>query len=363
MPRPGETILSGNRKRKVNKRSNPDRTARLAQELFLVPPEIYGLEDRILTTENDPAPQTATSADKPDWPVVRQTHTDSAVNLVTWQYHARQTAHLAAFSSVLAATDYLTGTPYAACFAGIMAFCHWPIMHFGRKSLSRHMRERDVQNKKSTMYLRLSEMLTDLSGRAHLRQVPPVYIHTNVKLSNISVIGNPAFLSAHRPLLRLLNQRETYMMAAHEITHIASGDLKWNMAATLVSGLASSEVAWNLGTSLISLNSSNIIKAAMVGGAVFFANCTIELSRYLTREYHADRGAVLLGHDPDAMISALQKVFDAMSSKRTARASSWRAAGFFTGLDVSCVNYLQRNRPSRILGVARKYGIASTALK
>src|SRR5580692_8913251 len=120
-----------------------------------------------------------------------------------------------------------------------------------------------------------------------------------------------------RGLLQILDRDELEAVLGHELTHIINRDVRTMVVAAIFAGVITlfcqivyRSIVWggvwgrgrrgNFGLFLI---------IAMVVGAVgYFLAIVIRMAISRTREYVADAGSVELTHNPDAMISALQKV-------------------------------------------------------
>ncbi len=141
-------------------------------------------------------------------------------------------------------------------------------------------------------------------------------------------------VSVTRGLLDALTDAELEAVLAHELTHIRNGDVRLMVIATVMAGIVSffgemmfrsltdGRVRWRSSSSssdsTYSSSSDGDKKgggafAAIAIGLVLLAVCWF-LSQYIKfalsrrREFLADAGAVELTKNPDAMISALQKI-------------------------------------------------------
>ena len=155
-------------------------------------------------------------------------------------------------------------------------------------------------------------------------------ISRGLKLPTIRVIetdGMNAFASGlhegrfsvtvTRGLLQNLDRGELEAVLGHELTHIINRDVRTMVVAAIFAGVITlfcqivyRSIVWggvwgrgrrgNFGLFLL---------IAMVVGAVGYCLAiVIRMAISRTREYVADAGSVELTHNPDAMISALQKV-------------------------------------------------------
>ena len=123
-----------------------------------------------------------------------------------------------------------------------------------------------------------------------------------------------------RGLLENLDRDELEAVLAHELTHIINRDVRTMVVAAIFAGVITlfcqivyrSIVwggVWGGGGRDRRGNVGVFLLIAMVVGAVgYFLAIVIRMAISRTREYVADAGSVELTHNPDAMISALQKV-------------------------------------------------------
>jgi heat shock protein HtpX len=122
-----------------------------------------------------------------------------------------------------------------------------------------------------------------------------------------------------RGLLNKLNEQELRAVLAHELTHIMNSDVRLLIISIIFVGMISflaeltaRRMFFGMHMSRRGSGSRNQGLAAVVAfiilaiGYVFAILIRFALSR--NREYLADAGAVELTKDPDAMVSALQKI-------------------------------------------------------
>jgi heat shock protein HtpX len=128
-----------------------------------------------------------------------------------------------------------------------------------------------------------------------------------------------------RGLMNALNDQELEAVLAHELTHIRNRDVRLLVIAVVFVGIFSfvGEIAfrglWHSGGGMRSRRSSGgrdsgggaivaiIVALAMIAVAYALA-IVIRFALSRRREYLADAGSVELTKNPDAMISALQKI-------------------------------------------------------
>jgi len=127
-------------------------------------------------------------------------------------------------------------------------------------------------------------------------------------------------LAVTRGLLQSLSKDELEAVLAHEITHIRQRDVRLMTVAAIFVGFLVT-VGRTLGGGKGSAPNRNLALRSSGGAGIFFAIAAIvigalasalavlsELALSRTREFLADVGAVELTKNPDALISALQKI-------------------------------------------------------
>ncbi|GIX07495.1 MAG: Zn-dependent protease [Candidatus Poribacteria bacterium] len=157
--------------------------------------------------------------------------------------------------------------------------------------------------------------LVELSRRAKLPRAPALY-YMPTPLVNAFTLGTRSFpvVVLTDGLLRALNPRELTAVLAHEIAHIQHGDLGIMRLADAITRLTTI-AAW-AGQLLLLLNLPLILLTQirvpwtaivlLILSPALTALAQLALSR--TREYEADRAAVLLTGDPEGLASALAKI-------------------------------------------------------
>ncbi len=153
-----------------------------------------------------------------------------------------------------------------------------------------------------------------LARRAALPVVPELYVVPS-RMMNAFAVGNrdDSVICITDGLLRGLTLREFAGVMAHEMSHIANGDIRVMALADVVSRMTSAMstlgillVLFHLpalvqGTGVPWLGIGLLMVAPSIGGLLQLA-----LSR--TREYNADLDAVTLTGDPKGLASALTKL-------------------------------------------------------
>jgi len=117
-----------------------------------------------------------------------------------------------------------------------------------------------------------------------------------------------------RGLLGSLDDAELEAVLGHELTHIINRDVRTMIVAAIFAGIITlicqiiyRAIIWGgfrgrRGVGLF------LVIAMVVGAVGYVLAIVIRMAISRTREYVADAGSVELTHNPDAMISALQKV-------------------------------------------------------
>jgi heat shock protein HtpX len=122
-----------------------------------------------------------------------------------------------------------------------------------------------------------------------------------------------------RGLLQNLDRGELEAVLAHELTHIINRDVRTMVVAAIFAGVITlfcqivyrSIVwggVWGGGRGRRGNVGLFLLIALVVGAVGYVLAIVIRMAISRTREYVADAGSVELTHNPDAMISALQKV-------------------------------------------------------
>lgn len=158
-------------------------------------------------------------------------------------------------------------------------------------------------------------VLRDLAGRAGLETAPQLFYLPSALLSAFTV-GNPrsAAITLTDGLLRVLNTRELTGVLAHELSHVASNDLRI-MHLTDVMARATGVFSY-FGLFLLLLNlpllatgqatAPWLLVALLVFAPTLMSLLQLALSR--TREYDADLDAARLTGDPAGLAAALVKL-------------------------------------------------------
>ena len=165
------------------------------------------------------------------------------------------------------------------------------------------------------VFLDGKRVLRLIAERAGLPAVPKLY-YVQSRMMNAFAVGRAgeAAICVTDGLVRGLSLREFAGVAAHEISHIRSGDIKVMALADVVSRMTS--VMSTFGIIMLALNLPAIIGDGigvpwLAIGILLFAPTVgglLQLALSRAREYDADLDAAALTGDPDGLASALLKL-------------------------------------------------------
>jgi heat shock protein HtpX len=202
------------------------------------------------------------------------------------------------------------GILYAIIFGGISM---WAVRRVSPHMVLRMYKAKPVAPAEFPVGFRI---MADLARRAGLPVQPKLFVVPS-KLMNAFAVGRreDSAIAITDALARNLTTRELAGVLAHEMSHIAHGDMKVMAFADMVSRFTS--VMSTVGILSLVLNLGSfiggageqvpwlavlvLIAAPTVGGLLQMA-----LSR--TREFDADLGAAMLTGDPEGLASALRKL-------------------------------------------------------
>jgi heat shock protein HtpX len=168
------------------------------------------------------------------------------------------------------------------------------------------------QGGRSVQILRIVDALSD---RAELTVVPRVYVIPSMTLSAFAA-GRPdnAVIGITEGLLGRLDLREVAGVLAHEISHVRNNDLAlmgladaMTRFAQALAYLAVFLALFNLPAFLLGDSEIPLIALVLLYLAPT-ASSLIQLALSRTREFDADLEAASLIGDPEALVSALQKL-------------------------------------------------------
>jgi heat shock protein HtpX len=158
-------------------------------------------------------------------------------------------------------------------------------------------------------------LLTEIARRAGLPRVPRLY-YIPSRVMNAFATGqrDDALVAMSDGLLRRLDLREQAGVLAHEVSHIANGDLAVMAFADLVSRVASTFGLLGQILFLLSLPTALVTGMEMpwltllVLLAAPTLSALVQLALSRNREYDADLAAAELTGDPAGLASALDKL-------------------------------------------------------
>jgi heat shock protein HtpX len=192
--------------------------------------------------------------------------------------------------------------------------------------------------------------LESLAVRAGLARPPALWVVHNPALTAFSVGGphDSAIGISHR-LLHKLSRREVAGILAHEMSHIAAGDMTLLAVANVIGRLVRTLAFLGLliafllvlsGTGAVSMAGLFLVAAAPLCVSL------IHLALSRNREFDADRTAAALTGDPLGLASALQRI--ETDQHTLLRRMLWRAAEVPVLLRTHPPT---RDRIARLLGV------------
>ena len=166
-------------------------------------------------------------------------------------------------------------------------------------------RSKPVTEREAPQLYRIVRELTQARGLP----MPKIYVSDMPQPNAFATGRNPqhAAVSVTRGLLQVVDERELRGVLAHEISHVANHDILISSIAAAI-GTAITWIAymafWFGGSDedrnpLVGLLA--VILAPIAAGIIQMA-----ISR--SREYQADESGAYLGHDPEALATALQKI-------------------------------------------------------
>ncbi|MBU5575334.1 MAG: zinc metalloprotease HtpX [Nitrososphaerota archaeon] len=157
---------------------------------------------------------------------------------------------------------------------------------------------------------KLENIVKKLANEAKI-PIPKLYI-VNLPVPNAFATGrNPknSALAVTRGLINILNEEEIEGVLSHEIAHIKNRDTLIATISATIAGAISylAQFAWY--STFGDRNRNNILLLPLI---IFipFAAMLIQLAISRTREYAADYTGALISKKPNALASALEKIFE-----------------------------------------------------
>ncbi|WP_157014233.1 zinc metalloprotease HtpX [Mesorhizobium xinjiangense] len=160
------------------------------------------------------------------------------------------------------------------------------------------------------------DLMEDLAERAGLPATPVLHVIPSRMMNAFAVgHGNDSAVAVTDALVRQLTAREFAGVVAHEISHIAHGDVNVMAFADMVSRFTSfmSTVGlFSLTLNVLGLAGGYAAQIPWLAVVVLIASPTIggllQMALSRTREFDADLGAAMLTGDPEGLAMALRKL-------------------------------------------------------
>jgi heat shock protein HtpX len=231
--------------------------------------------------------------------------------------HRRNVVHAAvligALGLLLAAVGYLIAGPAGLIWIGGFAAV---ILYLGPQMSQRLMLQvfsARPLTRREVPYL--YETVEDLCARAQISTKPTLYyVPSRLMLAFTTGSRDEVNLALSDGLLRRLTGREIAGVLAHELTHVANGDLKLMALADFMTKvtrtlafLAMLLILFNLPA----IGSGEVMipwPVILLLGAAPLLSLLLQLALSRTREFDADAGAAMLTGDPEGVASALEKM-------------------------------------------------------
>lgn len=204
----------------------------------------------------------------------------------------------------------LIGLAYAVVFGTVSLVA---IRHVSPQMVLKMYKAQPVS---ATEFPKGHTIVADLARRANLEHTPKLYVLPSEVVNAFSVgRRDDSAIAVTNQLIRTLTLREFTGVVAHEISHIASEDIKVMALADMVSRFTSLLATIGFFTLILNLTGAAgaygmpvpwlgifiLLLSPTIGGLLQMA-----LSR--TREFDADLDAAILTGDPDGLASALVKL-------------------------------------------------------
>ncbi|MBK1697652.1 zinc metalloprotease HtpX [Rhodovibrio salinarum] len=231
--------------------------------------------------------------------------------------HRRNVVHAAlligALTLLLAAIGYLIAGPIGLVWIGGFAAV---ILYLGPQMSQRLMLQMFSARKLARREVPLLyDTVDELCARAQITVRPTLYyVPSRLMLAFTTGSTDSVNLAVSDGLLRRLTGREIAGVLAHELTHVANGDLKLMALADFMTKvtrtlafLAMLLILFNLP----SIGSGDVVipwPVILLLGLAPLLSLLLQLALSRTREFDADAGAAMLTGDPEGVANALQKM-------------------------------------------------------
>jgi len=217
------------------------------------------------------------------------------------------TALLASVGYILAGSDGLV----------ITAFFTMAFMTFGRNASKNWMlRAIGAVELRADQAPVIHEIVTELSRRAGLDKVPEIHVMDSESMMGFSAGSgeDDAAIVLSGPLVQGLSPREIAGVLAHEISHIASGDLAVMSMADMVTRTTRTLSLVGLFLALLNIPMMASGGGYLPWGALILLvlapmiSFLLQMALSRAREFEADHAAVDISGDPTALARALEKL-------------------------------------------------------
>ncbi|MEG3617986.1 zinc metalloprotease HtpX [Magnetovibrio sp. PR-2] len=162
----------------------------------------------------------------------------------------------------------------------------------------------------------LHEILAELSRRAGIERAPTLHLVEASTMLGFSTgtSSHDASIVLSSSLVQRLNAREIASVMAHEISHIASGDLAVMAMADTLTRMTRTLSLLGLFFLIFNVPMAATVGAQVPWGVVILLasapliSYVMQMTLSRLREFEADEGAIGLSGDPEGLIGALEKL-------------------------------------------------------
>ncbi len=194
---------------------------------------------------------------------------------------------------------------------GMNFFSYW----FSDKMVLKMMNAKEVDEVTAPHFYR---MVRELAQKAGL-PMPRVYLIEEDSPNAFATGRNPqhSAVAATTGILRVLSERETRGVMAHELAHIKNRDILISTISATMAGALSAlaNFAMFFGGRNSDGRPSNPMASILVAILAPLAASLIQMAISRAREYEADRGGAEICNDPEALAMALDKIHQVASGR------------------------------------------------